>query len=151
MLIGAESVTDPCTGDRRIRGVSGPVTSVVGGIGDDPVELPRTYLRARSGMNGESDLDVGREDASLASVPVPVPAPAPASSYREPRYMLEFVVLSMLLTPYVLSWTSGVEEDTVSSSSSVGMKNDKGMFGFSLPLVWLVRCCLGERAELRRS
>ena len=145
--MGAESVTDPCTGDRSSRGVSGPVTLVVGGIGDDPVELPRTYLRARSGMKGESDLDAGREDASLGSVP----APAPASSYMEPRYMLEFVVLSMLRTPYVLSWTSDVEEDMVSSSSSVGMKNDKGVFGSSLPLVWLVCCCLGERAELRRS
>ena len=120
---------------------------VVGGIGDDPVELPRTYLCARLGMNGESDLEVGREDASLGSMPVP----ALASSYMEPRYMLEFVVLSMLLTPYVLSCISEVEEAVVSNSSFVGMKNDKGVSWSSLRLVSFVGCCLGERDDLRRS
>lgn len=116
-------------------------------MGDDPVELPRTYLCARLGMKGESDLDAGREDASLGSVP----APALASSYVDPRYMLELVVLSMLLTPYVLSCMSDLEEASVSSSSLVGMKNDKGAPGSSLPLACVVPCCLGECDELRRS
>ena len=147
MLIGAESDTEPFTGDRSSRGVSGPVFLVLGGMGDDPVELPRTYRCARLGMNGESDLDIGREDASLASIT----APALASSYMEPRHMLEFVVLSMLRTPYVLSCTSWAEEAIFSTSSLVGMKNDKGVVGPSLPPACLDCCCLVERAESWRS
>jgi hypothetical protein len=65
--------------------------------------------------------------------------------------MLEFVVLSMLLTPYVLSWTSGGEEAIVSRSSCEGIKKDRVVFGSSLPLACLADCCLGEGDELRRS
>lgn len=128
MLGITESAEEPCCGDLDNTGVSKPVSLVNGGTGDDLVDsYSCTDCRPRSGMNGESDLDVGNNKEASASL---VSLLRPCSS-DDPSDKMQLALLSRLRTPYVLSstaWCRGGDREVLILFIffSVCRKNDVG-------------------------
>jgi len=123
-----ESVDELCCGDLSSKGVSKPGSLVTGGIGEEPVDpYSCAKRRPKSGMNGESDLEVGYNNDASASL---LPWLCPYSS-DGPSAKMQLALLARLRTPYVLSstaWCRGGDGDVfiLFISSSVRRENDVG-------------------------
>jgi hypothetical protein len=129
VLSGAESVVEFAFGDRRRRGVSGPVSLDEFRIGDEPVEFEVVFVSgscrlARLGMNGDSALGI----ESIRDAPSVLLCNPSVCSSADLCCSFKPASLSMLLIPYVLSSTSlsRAELFIVSMSSSERLKKAEG-------------------------